>query len=38
MAKEIADAAGGKYHYIPKASESAIAQVASGALSEIKAN
>mmetsp|Transcript_61552 Transcript_61552/g.169170 ORF Transcript_61552/g.169170 Transcript_61552/m.169170 type:complete len:329 (+) Transcript_61552:295-1281(+) len=37
MAKEIADAAGGKYHYIPKASESAIASVASGALADIKA-
>ena len=38
MAKEIADAAGGKYHYIPKASESAIASVASGALADVKAS
>lgn len=36
MAKEIADAAGGKYHYIPKASEGAIASVASQALSDVK--
>lgn len=32
MAKEIAAAAGGRYHYIPKASEKAIANVASQAM------
>ncbi|CAM9494897.1 unnamed protein product [Ectocarpus sp. 12 AP-2014] len=32
MAKEIAAAAGGRYHYIPKASEQAIASVASQAM------
>jgi len=36
MAKEIASAANGKYHYIPKASEAAIANVASQALSDLK--
>jgi len=38
MAKEIAAAAGGKYHYIPKASESAISSVASQALSDARSN
>lgn len=32
MAKEIAAAAGGRYHYIPKASDKAIASVASQAM------
>lgn len=32
MAKEIAAAAGGRYHYIPKASDKAIANVASQAM------
>mmetsp|Transcript_22273 Transcript_22273/g.28002 ORF Transcript_22273/g.28002 Transcript_22273/m.28002 type:complete len:788 (-) Transcript_22273:568-2931(-) len=36
MAKEIASAAGGKYHYIPKATDKAIANVASQAISSIK--
>lgn len=36
MAKEIANAAGGRYHYIPKASEQAIASVANQALSDVK--
>lgn len=36
MAKEIANAAGGKYHYIPKATDKAIAQVAGQAISSIK--
>mmetsp|Transcript_14160 Transcript_14160/g.42333 ORF Transcript_14160/g.42333 Transcript_14160/m.42333 type:complete len:743 (-) Transcript_14160:1982-4210(-) len=36
MAKEIADAAGGKYHYIPKATEQAIAGVASAAVASMK--
>lgn len=36
MAKEIANAAGGKYHYIPKAGEREIAGVANMALSDAK--
>lgn len=32
MAKEIAAAAGGRYHYIPKASDKAIASVAAQAM------
>ena len=32
MAKELADAAGGRYHYIPKADERSIAGVAKDAL------
>jgi len=36
VAKEIAAAAQGKYHYIPKASERAIGQVASQAISDLK--
>lgn len=35
MAKEIAAAAGGRYHYIPKASDKAIANVASQAMQGI---
>jgi magnesium chelatase subunit D len=37
MAKEIASAAGGRYHYIPKAGEGAIANIANQALSDAKA-
>ena len=37
MAKEIASAAGGRYHYIPKAGEGAIAKIANQALSDAKA-
>jgi len=36
VAKEIATAAQGKYHYIPKASESAVASVASQAISDLR--
>ena len=36
MAKEIAANAQGKYHYIPKASEAAVANVASQAIADIK--
>ena len=36
VAKEIAAAAQGKYHYIPKASERAIGQVASQAIMDLK--
>ncbi|KAL1529130.1 hypothetical protein AB1Y20_000090 [Prymnesium parvum] len=36
VAKEIAAAAQGKYHYIPKASEKAIGQVASKAIMDLK--
>eukprot|EP00614_Pseudopedinella_elastica_P011626 CAMPEP_0172587892 /NCGR_PEP_ID=MMETSP1068-20121228/6875_1 /TAXON_ID=35684 /ORGANISM="Pseudopedinella elastica, Strain CCMP716" /LENGTH=769 /DNA_ID=CAMNT_0013383059 /DNA_START=52 /DNA_END=2361 /DNA_ORIENTATION=- len=36
MAKEIANAAGGRYHYIPKAGEGAIADIANQALSDAK--
>lgn len=36
VAKEIAAAARGKYHYIPKASDKAIGRVASQAISELK--
>ena len=35
MAKEIADAAGGRYHYIPKASEASMAAVANEALASL---
>jgi magnesium chelatase subunit D len=38
VAKEIAQAAGGKYHYIPKASGDAIATVASQAVQSLKAS
>jgi len=37
LAKEIADAALGKYHYVPKASQSAVAGVASQAIADLKA-
>jgi len=36
VAKEIAAAAQGKYHYIPKASEKAVGQVASQAIAELR--
>jgi len=36
VAKEIAAAAQGKYHYIPKASEKAVGQVASNAIAELR--
>ena len=36
VAKEIAAAAQGKYSYIPKASEAAVANVASQAIAEMK--
>ena len=36
VAKEIAAAAQGKYHYIPKASGNAVANVASSAIAELK--
>jgi len=36
VAKEIARAAGGKYHYIPKASERAVASVASNAIADMR--
>jgi len=36
VAKEIAAAAQGKYHYIPKASEQAVASVASQAISDLR--
>jgi magnesium chelatase subunit D len=36
MAKEIATAAGGKYHYIPKAGERAIANIANQALTDAR--
>ena len=36
VAKEIAAAAQGKYHYIPKASEKAVASVASQAISDLR--
>ena len=36
VAKEIAAAAQGKYHYVPKASEKAVASVASQAISELR--
>jgi len=36
VAKEIAAAAQGKYHYIPKASEGAVASVASQAISDMR--
>jgi Mg-chelatase subunit ChlD len=35
MAKEIAAAAGGRYHYIPKATESSMAAVANQALASL---
>lgn len=38
MAKEIAAAALGKYHYIPKATDRAVAEVASMAIQDIKAS
>lgn len=37
MAKEIANAAGGRYHYIPKASADAMKQVTSDAVKSLKA-
>jgi magnesium chelatase subunit D len=36
MAKEIADAAGGRYHFIPKASATAMKQVTVEAVSSLK--
>ena len=36
VAKEIAAAAQGKYHYIPKAGEAAVANVASNAIAEMR--
>lgn len=36
VAKEIAEAAGGRYHYIPKASASALSNVASEAVASLK--
>jgi len=36
VAKEIANAAQGKYHYIPKASEGAVASVASQAIADMR--
>jgi len=36
LAKEIAAAAQGKYHYIPKASQAAVANVASQAIADLK--
>merc|ERR1711998_649017 len=36
VAKEIAAAAQGKYHYIPKASENAVASVAAAAIADLK--
>lgn len=36
MAKEIANAANGKYHYIPKAGEAAISQITAEALADAK--
>lgn len=36
VAKEIAAAALGKYHYIPKATDRAVAEVASMAIADIK--
>ncbi|CAM9349252.1 unnamed protein product [Phaeothamnion confervicola] len=38
MAKEIAAAAGGRYHYLPKATDKAIANVASATISSIKSS
>jgi len=35
VAKEIAEAAGGSYHHIPKATEAAIANVASSAIASM---
>lgn len=37
MAKEIAEAAGGRYHFIPKASASAMQQIAVDAVASLKA-
>merc|ERR1712023_166615 len=36
MAKEVAAAAGGKYHYIPKATDKAIAETADAAIQDMK--
>ena len=36
IAKEIAAAANGKYHCVPKANENAVASVASQAISDLK--
>merc|ERR1719313_2937059 len=36
VAKEIAAAAQGKYHYVPKASEKAVGSVASQAISDLR--
>ena len=38
MAKEIAAAAGGRYHYIPKAGEAAIAGIANAALADARSS
>jgi len=38
VAKEIANAAGGRYHYIPKASADAMASVTSDAMASLKAS
>lgn len=37
FAKEVADAAGGTYHYLPKATEAAVADVAGGAIAAMRA-
>jgi len=36
VAKEIAAAAQGRYHYIPKASEAAVGQVAAQAIADLR--
>ena len=36
FAKQIAEAAGGSYHYLPNASDQAIAQAASTAMADAK--
>lgn len=37
FAKEVANAAGGTYHYLPKATEAAVADVAGGAIAAMRA-